>query len=52
MIDGHVIVRMIDPRGGRRAGGRLMTKRIRSGQVLADQVREFWTEVRDADVAA
>lgn len=45
-------IRMIDPRGGRRAGGRLLTNRIRCGQNLADQIRGFWTEVRDADVAA
>ncbi|TWU45795.1 hypothetical protein Q31b_09710 [Novipirellula aureliae] len=49
---GHEIIRIRDPRGGRRAGGRLTTKQIRSGEALADQVREFWTEVRDADVAA
>ncbi|WP_235033432.1 DUF58 domain-containing protein [Rubripirellula obstinata] len=49
---GQEIVRMIDPRGGRRAGGRLLTKQIRSGETLGTQVREFWTEVRDADVAA
>jgi uncharacterized protein (DUF58 family) len=50
--DGHAIVLVIDARGGRRAGGRLVTKRFRSEEVLADQVRGFWTEVRDADVAA
>ena len=49
---GHAIVRMIDPRGGRRAGGHLTTKRLRSGKALVDQVLAFWTEVRDADVAA
>lgn len=49
---GNVTVRMLDPRGGRRAGGRLLTKRIRPEESLANQVREFWTEVRDADVAA
>ena len=49
---GHAIVRMIDPQGGRRAGGRLTTKQFRSEEDLADQVRAFWAEVRDADVAA
>ena len=50
--DGSEVVRMADPRGGRRAGGRMVTKCIPSGESLTKQVREFWTEVRDADVAA
>ena len=49
---GCEVVRMIDPLGGRRTGGRLVTKRIQSAATLASQIREFWTEMRDADVAA
>ncbi|MGB7343443.1 MAG: DUF58 domain-containing protein [Pirellulaceae bacterium] len=51
-VTGYEVVRMIDPRGGRRAGGRVQVKRLGSGETLVNQVREFWTEVRDADVAA
>lgn len=51
-LSGQEIVRMIDPRGGRRAGGRVQTKRLGYGETLANQVREFWMEVRDADIAA
>ncbi|TWU31121.1 DUF58 domain-containing protein [Novipirellula artificiosorum] len=49
---GREVVRLVDPHGGRRAGGLSLTKLIASGETLTDQVREFWTEVRDADVAA
>ncbi|MGB7329085.1 MAG: DUF58 domain-containing protein [Rubripirellula sp.] len=49
---GCEVVRMTDPRGGRRAGGRVQTKRVTCGVTLADQVRQFWSEVGDADVAA
>lgn len=50
--DGHTIVRVIDPRSGRRSGGGLTTKQIRSGERLADRLRQFWMEVRDGGIAA
>ncbi|KLU06687.1 hypothetical protein RISK_001251 [Rhodopirellula islandica] len=49
---GCEVVQVIDPRGGRRAGGRSVTKQIVSSGALAQQIGDFWTEVRDADVAA
>ncbi len=49
---GSEIVQVIDPRGGRRAGGRSVMKQIESCDALADQILCFWTEVRDADAAA
>ncbi|QDS91713.1 hypothetical protein FF011L_04460 [Roseimaritima multifibrata] len=49
---GDTIVRLINPQGGRQARGRLLTKRIHRGETFANQLRDFWTEVRDANVAA
>ncbi|MEM9587215.1 MAG: DUF58 domain-containing protein, partial [Planctomycetota bacterium] len=49
---GQCIARITDPQGGRRAGGQTVCKTFASGPDLAETLHAFWTEVRDADVAA
>lgn len=49
---GEPLVCMSDPRGGGRAGGGSTVKHFHSGRHLADPIREFWTEVRNAHVTA
>jgi uncharacterized protein (DUF58 family) len=49
---GHTVIRVMDPRCGRRTGGGLMTQQIRSDQSLADRLHTFWMEVRDGGIAA
>lgn len=49
---GNTIVNMVDPRGGRRAGGRRVTIEFSSDRDLADQISHFWSEVQNDGIAA
>ncbi len=50
--DGGVLVRIIHPSGGRRAGGSVREIRIMPHDDISTAIANLWREVRDVDVAA